>query len=417
MRTAPFELKADLVMTHAHGGSYFDAKMLASYFVSAGNFVHPVSRRDVGRDECERLDAFLKDARKAVTTAFDHREEYTAATASGRLDRLRAEAEGLMRTLFTLRSAGRPSTSRGRAAAEREGSLAMVDDDARPGHAAPPAFDDAEPFPALGGGAALTPLRAGCWCREASAAAAPTSDASFPALPTPAPSPSRASRLADAFGRRVGDASVFASSSATSYSAEALALAKSAPEYVQRVEEELDAFVMSDAARAALVSEAELRGRGRRAVANELCRAYGLSTVELGPRRSLHVLRTDRTLPPALRLSDAAKAAGGRGEGGDRFAIRLVDVECSLAALQAVTRPLGGSLAWRAAGAGGEPEATLTFADEATAADALAALCGGRRGGFRVETPSWAAAAAAPVAEPPRRNPRWCTRLSRAGRR
>ena len=42
----------------------------------------------------ERLDAFLKDARKAVTTAFDHREEYTAATASGRLARLRAEAEG-----------------------------------------------------------------------------------------------------------------------------------------------------------------------------------------------------------------------------------------------------------------------------------------------------------------------------------
>ena len=152
MRTAPFELKADLALTHAHGGSYFDAKMLASYFVSAGNFVHPVSRRDVRRDECERLDAFLKDARKAVTTAFDHREEYTAATASGRLDRLRAEAEGLMRTLFTLRTAGRPSTSRGRAAAERDGALAMVDDDARPGHAAPAAFDDAEPFPALGGG-------------------------------------------------------------------------------------------------------------------------------------------------------------------------------------------------------------------------------------------------------------------------
>ena len=147
MRTAPFELKADLALTHAHGSSYFDAKMLASYFVSAGNFVHPVSRRDVGRDECERLDAFLKDARKAVTTAFDHREEYTAATASGRLDRLRAEAEGLMRTLFTLRSAGRPSTSRplrGRSAAERDGNVAMVDDDARPGHAGPPVFDDAE---------------------------------------------------------------------------------------------------------------------------------------------------------------------------------------------------------------------------------------------------------------------------------
>ena len=54
----PFSLPAG--GSEAPGGArvdaynYFDGKILSRYLISSGNFVHPVSRRPLSRDECER---------------------------------------------------------------------------------------------------------------------------------------------------------------------------------------------------------------------------------------------------------------------------------------------------------------------------------------------------------------------------
>ena len=33
--------------------------MLAAYLIQSGSFFHPISRRELARDECEALDAYL----------------------------------------------------------------------------------------------------------------------------------------------------------------------------------------------------------------------------------------------------------------------------------------------------------------------------------------------------------------------
>jgi hypothetical protein len=59
----PFSLPAGV--SEAPGGrvdayNYFDGKILSRYLISSGNFVHPVSRRPLSRDECERLDSYMQ---------------------------------------------------------------------------------------------------------------------------------------------------------------------------------------------------------------------------------------------------------------------------------------------------------------------------------------------------------------------
>jgi hypothetical protein len=60
----PFSLPAG--GSEAPGGArvdaynYFDGKILSRYLISSGNFVHPVSRRPLSRDECERLDSYMQ---------------------------------------------------------------------------------------------------------------------------------------------------------------------------------------------------------------------------------------------------------------------------------------------------------------------------------------------------------------------
>ena len=49
--------------------------VLGSYLVSSGNFLHPTSRRLLAREECARLDTFIRRhrlGRPCVATAFDH---------------------------------------------------------------------------------------------------------------------------------------------------------------------------------------------------------------------------------------------------------------------------------------------------------------------------------------------------------
>jgi hypothetical protein len=73
-RFPPFDLGTD--ESHA---TYFDGRVLANYLVSTGSFIHPISRRELTRDECKRLDAYLREHRlgnAGVLYAFDHQEEY-----------------------------------------------------------------------------------------------------------------------------------------------------------------------------------------------------------------------------------------------------------------------------------------------------------------------------------------------------
>jgi len=74
LRIEPFELTADGVRAY-----FFDARLLASYLVSSGSFTHPISRRELTRDDCRRLDAHLRKHRLGKATveyAFDHQEDY-----------------------------------------------------------------------------------------------------------------------------------------------------------------------------------------------------------------------------------------------------------------------------------------------------------------------------------------------------
>lgn len=53
----PFVLSADL--TQRSDNDYFDGHILALYLVSTGQFTHPVSRRQITREECAALDRYL----------------------------------------------------------------------------------------------------------------------------------------------------------------------------------------------------------------------------------------------------------------------------------------------------------------------------------------------------------------------
>jgi len=168
-------------------GDYYDPVVLAAYYVSTGAFVHPTSRRQLEREECERLDAHLAQhcapikktnerAARRVTHAFDHKHEYAASVASGTGGRLaeRQEADAILRAIFAQRgdggeaSFGRPDprtyTSASADVGNSDPSLAgpavmyrVVDYDLMPGQLTRGWVPDApatpaEEFPALPGG-------------------------------------------------------------------------------------------------------------------------------------------------------------------------------------------------------------------------------------------------------------------------
>ena len=61
LRYPPFSLVADPSLPHWTSSDYFDGQTLAAYLVNTGNFSHPISRRDLTRDECRALDAYLRE--------------------------------------------------------------------------------------------------------------------------------------------------------------------------------------------------------------------------------------------------------------------------------------------------------------------------------------------------------------------
>lgn len=426
-RRPPFELKADPELQHRTAGDWFDARILASYLVSRGDFTHPVSRRALTRDECVRLDEHLLEhgfaiAAAQVLHAYDHRDEYIVANGSARrLDDLRREADAVMAALF---SAGGPVRSRSQrirpspvalsasaqaaaspsaAAVERDGGLTVVDDDLLPGRGsggvAVGVAAAAESFPALPQPTApRMRVEAVLMHRPMTSPASeePTEAAALSAGEEAAAAADRALRLATAFERGRGVPSsgfgvARAAAAAARFSEASVAWARAQPQQVQQLEQALDAFVRGEARRQALPP----MPRAQRVAAAEAARQYGIATIECGaePARRIDLLRTDATDLPALRLSDAVRAGAAPAPAAlaalapaAAWQLELTDIECSRQTLLALLSPMvHGGLEWR-----GADTAVLSFGGEAAAREALALLGGGRRGAFRVRQPRWA---------------------------
>ena len=95
LRFPPFELGTD--ESHA---SYFDGRVLANYLVSTGSFLHPISRRDITRDECVRLDAYVRQHKLGeanVVLAFERKDSYVNGVSP---DVLVAQAQEAASTLL-----------------------------------------------------------------------------------------------------------------------------------------------------------------------------------------------------------------------------------------------------------------------------------------------------------------------------
>ena len=112
LRYPPYECRADTTLTHQTGSDWFDGLTLAAYLVSTGGFQHPISRRELTREDCVSLDEYLVehghgDAR--VEHAYDHREEYKTGDApeqtASRVRQLRADANAVLQALFAGASA------------------------------------------------------------------------------------------------------------------------------------------------------------------------------------------------------------------------------------------------------------------------------------------------------------------------
>lgn len=94
----------------------FDPTMLASYLISTGSFMHPISRRPLTQADCEALDchlaacglkaanvadSFKEKANAAATTATAHdmQVNFDEAQAQAQLARVRADVEALAESL------------------------------------------------------------------------------------------------------------------------------------------------------------------------------------------------------------------------------------------------------------------------------------------------------------------------------
>ena len=100
--------------------------MLASYMLSSGCFLHPISRRELSAEECRRLDEYLEAhglGKAVVAETFAHKEQYTAAaTPHNAVARTRAAANGILAALFeNAAENSRQRNSQGRGGGGRRG--------------------------------------------------------------------------------------------------------------------------------------------------------------------------------------------------------------------------------------------------------------------------------------------------------
>ena len=372
-----------------------------------------------------------------VVHAYDHRAEYgragdppTPASPGSRLAALRSDAEQILQSLFQDAPAALPPTRGGGGGGgfgaegapgvaprpvRADGNLTLIDDDLLPGHAvglgaaagAWGAADvrsaiaaAAEPFPTLGNAsAARAPAVAFRPPPRPAAAAAPMSAEASAAHEKRGAEKSRARALASAFfgdEKRADCGSSFAASSAATYTAATLALARAAPGFVVELEVALDAFVASGKRRDSL----QPMPRPQRELTHELAKVYGLATASYDnePRRHVDLFRTENTGYPGVKLSEAAQTEGYAAAPEAGWQVQLRQVECSEGTLAAMLRLAEGEYAvrWQPSKGGGPPDAALVFSTEGAARAALQLLGGGRRsdkgggGGFTVVPPAWA---------------------------
>ena len=153
LRFPPFELGTD----EAHE-TYFDGRMLANYLVSTGSFLHPISRRELTREECERLDEYLRLHRlgnAGVLHAFDHKDEYkNGVSPENQVRQLQEAAAALLHNLYQSSSREVADGRAGGRSGER-GSGRRDVRDVEAAEAAPAAIDPRsfEESVALGGAA------------------------------------------------------------------------------------------------------------------------------------------------------------------------------------------------------------------------------------------------------------------------
>lgn len=158
----PFELRADTKQQTA-SSDFFDGRLLALYLVSSCRFSHPISRRDLTRDECCALDAHLRrtqaskgisevarcydlrTAEAAGSSSVSFSAELAAARRSHELELAealyRGDGIGRAQPRAQAGSSGSRRTQASRATSQaaptvvRDGGLTLIDDDAIPTHA------------------------------------------------------------------------------------------------------------------------------------------------------------------------------------------------------------------------------------------------------------------------------------------
>merc|ERR1740129_1669980 len=132
---------------------YFDARFLASYLLSSCDFIDPVNLRPLTLQECQALDAHLRqhhwdEQGTSVGDAFELFERNVGRQdddESASMHAVRREATAVLQHLFRFRSARR-TDQRGRAIAYADSGLMVVDDDDIL-TSGPPAASSAPPVP------------------------------------------------------------------------------------------------------------------------------------------------------------------------------------------------------------------------------------------------------------------------------
>jgi len=140
---------------------YFDGRLLANYLISSGSFLHPISRRELTREDCQLLDAHLKKfslGKPAVEYAFDHQEDYKTNAAGNQVRDIQREAEDVLQSLYSQSARQAPPERRGgrEPPPPREQRADVPVDDVGFEETIPLSGADlgsASDFPALGGGA------------------------------------------------------------------------------------------------------------------------------------------------------------------------------------------------------------------------------------------------------------------------
>jgi len=148
----PFALQAP----GTEGWHYFDARILALYLVQACDFIDPVNRRPLLREECVALD-------EHVARNYNKNEQYVSVTDTydivqlntGGTDQHQRDAASVLQHLFRFQSSRRTDVT-GRSINFQSGGLTVIDDDDilapaphAPQNIEPDGFEPVDSFPVI----------------------------------------------------------------------------------------------------------------------------------------------------------------------------------------------------------------------------------------------------------------------------